>query len=322
MQNPAPRRTNRRLALLIATGDERQVDRTLMAARAVRHGHPDAAVAVVTDRPSHRLWRCGLFDIVVSSADEPDANVADCCRMAMDRGIFERAMMLDSHCRLRAEDVGPAFAALERAELAAPVGGDGLAYGLLMVRRSKAARALLQGWSDRIRSGAAPAEALDALMRKAAASDMAAALPGHWQPRAAAGPDDTPLVEVRRGDVSRLHAEMLNFALHRLLSGDLRRAAAIYARVALAAQPDLPQLGPERLVPHLAAGFRSRLPHLEGQNLDQLDELLRHAAVEDPAGNLLSIAALHLEMGQVKTAIAVLRMVYRMRFSKPAPLPS
>jgi hypothetical protein len=67
--------------------------------------------------------------------------------------------------------------------------------------------------------------------------------------------------------------------------------------------------------------FGTKLPRLGQPELAQLDALLHHAAREDPAGNLLGIAALHLEMGQVKTAIAVLRMVYHMRFRKPAPLP-
>ncbi|ANK80309.1 MAG: hypothetical protein TEF_05505 [Rhizobiales bacterium NRL2] len=321
MEMSETRRRNARLVLLTAVSDERQVDRTLMAAWSVRQRHPDAPIAVVTDRPGHRLWRSGLFNIVVSAADLPEANTADCCLLALERGIFDRALHLDSHCRLRADDVDPAFAALDKAEIAVAMDAEGPSSGIVMMRRTKQAAALLKGWSERIRAGMATGPGLDRVIRRAAANDMVAGLPEGWLPRPSGGEADVPLVEVRRGDVARLYAELLNFALHRLLSNDMKRAAAVYARVALAAHPDLPQLGSERLVAHISAMFGTKLPRLGQPELAQLDALLHHAAREDPAGNLLGIAALHLEMGQVKTAIAVLRMVYHMRFRKPAPLP-
>lgn len=319
MDQPTTRRTNRRLALLAATGGERQVDRTLMAAWAVRQRHPDAAVAVVTGAPSHRLWRTGLFNIVVSAgAGDPDFNPADCCLAALDKGVFERAVYLDSHCRLRSDNMNPAFAALDAADIALVRSGGSVSDGVLMLRRGAGARAALQDWSARMRAG----EAADVALAEAVGRAGAGSLPEDWYPRASRGEGDRPLVEVRRGDVSRLYAELLNFALHRLLSGDIKRAAAVYARVALATRPDLPQLGPERLLDHLDALFARRLPDMGTSGRKQLDELLHRVASEDPAGNLLAIAALHLEMGQVKTAIAVLRMIHRMHFDKPAPLPS
>ena len=42
---------------------------------------------------------------------------------------------------------------------------------------------------------------------------------------------------------------------------------------------------------------------------------------EETSGGTMGIAALHLDVGQVKTAVAVLRMIYKMKFNKPVPVP-
>ena len=74
-------------------------------------------------------------------------------------------------------------------------------------------------------------------------------------------------------------------------------------------------------MPHLRRRFPEKVGGFSAEGLKKLEEMLNHAAEGDPAGNLLAIAALHLEMDQPKTAVTVLRLISRMRFRKPVPVP-
>ncbi|WP_417517410.1 hypothetical protein [Minwuia sp.] len=328
MEQPATKRWNKRMVLMVANGDERQVDRTLMAAWSVRQRHPDAPIGIVTDKPTHRMWRTGLFNVVVSSADHPDATTAECVKMAMKREVFDRAVVFDSFCRLRAESILPVMELLKQSPVCFPARktdeGVRISGRLLALQRSEEALLFLDALADAQRQTPEdPTGALNRVISGGSLKDIVkfGALGGDWLPAVAASPDALPSVELRQGDVQRLYAEMLMFAMHRLVSSDLKRAATIYARVAITTNPDLPQLGAERLVAHMAEAFDEKVAGLSDRNRDQLRALLQHAACEDPAGNLLGIAALHLDVGQVKTAVAVLRMIYKMKFNKPVPVP-
>ncbi len=318
MQGPATKRQNDWVVLFVANSDEAQIDRTLMAAWSVRQHFRDLPIAVVTSRPTHRLWRTSVFNIVLSVADDDDANVAACCRRAMERGIADRAFYMDSHCRLRSDAVGSLMKPMIESD--ADVGllpeGGTIPDGVVGLRNSPGGLAFLDHWSARLGEG-------NGLPHLAEGSDRyrVVALRDAWQPVAVTKTGETPNVEVRQGNMRRLHAEMLIFALHRLVSGDLKRAATVYARVALRAEPDLVQLGAERLVPHLRQRFPEKVAGLTDDGLSKLDQMLAHAAKGDPAGNLLAIAALHLEMDQPKTAVTVLRLISRMQFKQPVPLP-
>lgn len=316
------------MVLFVANGDERQIDRTMMAAWSVRQKHADAPIAVVTDKPTHRLWRTGLFNVVISSADKPEATMAACVQMAMRREVFDRAIVLNSHLRLRSDSIVPVLDALDDSPVALAAAKtsegvrlSGLCYGL---RRSEEAQIFLDALEGaEAENDNDTAKAMNRVVGSGMLSGKVKfrALGTHWIPAVADDSGNLPALEIRRGDTRRLYAEMLMFAMHRLVSADMKRAATIYARVALSSRPDLPQLGAPRLVEHMSKAFEERAPEMSGRNRDQLRALLNHAAEEDPAGNLLGIAALHLEMGQMKTALAVLRMIYRLKFNKPVPVP-
>lgn len=317
------------MVLFVANGDERQIDRTMMAAWSVRQKHADAPIAVVTDKPTHRLWRTGLFNVVISSAEKPEATMAECVQMAMRREVFDRAVVLNSHLRLRADSILPTLDALDDSPVALPAAktGDGVRLSGLgyAIRRSEEAQIFLEALeAAEIENNGDTAAAMNKVVGSGMLSGKVKfrALGVGWIPAVARDPESLPALEIRRGDTRRLYAEMLMFAMHRLVSADMKRAATIYARVALSSRPDLPQLGAPRLVEHMSTTFQEKVPDMSGRNRDQLQALLNHAAEEDPAGNLLGIAALHLEMGQMKTALAVLRMIYRMKFNKPVPVPS
>lgn len=329
MEQPTTKRWNKRMVLFVANSDERQIDRTMMAAWSVRQKHPDAPIAVVTDKPSHRIWRTGLFNVVISSAEKPGANLAECVQMAMRREVFDRAVVLDSHLRLRAESILPILDALDESPvaLAAAKTGDGVRLSGLAfaLSRSEEAQIFLQALeAAEHENDGDTAQAMHKVVGSGVLSGAVKfrALGGAWIPAVAKAPNPLPALEIRRGDSRRLFAEMLMFAMHRLVSSDMKRAATIYARVAISSRPDLPQLGAPRLVEHMTTTFQAKVPDMSGRNQEQLQALLKHAAEEDPAGNLLGIAALHLEMGQMKTALAVLRMIYRMKFNKPVPVPN
>jgi len=328
MEQPTTKRWNKRLVLFVANDGERQIDRTMMAAWSVRQQHPDAPIAVVTNNPTHRLWRTGLFNVVISSKDQPQATHTECVRMAMRRDVFDRAVVLDSHLRLRADSIQPVLEALDEAPvgLAAAKTAEGVRLSGLIysVSRTEGGTAFL----DALAAAEGEHEgdtgkALNAVVSSGQLRGRAQfrAMGERWLPALARDTSNLPWLEIRRGDRKRLYAEMLMFAMHRLVSSDMKRAATIYARVALSSRPDLSQLGAERLVQHMAGAFQEKVPDMSGRNREQLQALLEHAAEEDPAGNLLGVAALHLEMGQVKTALAVLRMIYRMKFAKPVPVP-
>lgn len=320
MQTPETKRQNDWIVLFVANSDEAQIDRTLMAAWSVRQHFQDVPIAVVTSRPTHRLWRTAVFNIVISMADDPDASVATCCRRAMDRGIFERAFYVDSHCRLRTGAVGSMMKPLAQPGIDVallPAGPDQtLPDGIIGLHNSDGARAFLDQWAASLgEGGGLPAPGPGQPRFTAGIFDA------DWSPRRATDPKALPPVEIRRGEPRRVQAELLIFALHRLVSGDLKRAATVYARVALRAEPDLVQLGAERLVTHLRQRFPEKVGGFSPRGLGKLEDMLNHAAEGDPAGNLLAIAALHLEMDQPKTAITVLRLIERMRFRKPVPVP-
>jgi hypothetical protein len=328
MDQPTTKRWNKRMVMFVANSDERQIDRTMMAAWSVRQKHPDAPIAIVTDKPTHRIWRTGLFNVVVSSADNPGATMAECIQMAMRREVFDRAIVLNSHLRLRADSILPVLDTLDDSPVslaanktAEGVRLSGLAYA---VQRSDEAHIFLEAMEAAERENDGDT---GRAMNKVVGSGMLRgsvkfrALGADWIPAVASADSELPRLEVRRGDSRRLYAEMLMFAMHRLVSSDMKRAATIYARVAISSRPDLPQLGAPRLVEHMVTTFQDKAPDMSGRNREQLKALLDHAAEEDPAGNLLGIAALHLEMGQMKTALAVLRMIYRMKFAKPVPVP-
>jgi hypothetical protein len=248
--------------------------------------------------------------------------------MAMQREVFDRAVIMESHCRLRASSILPVIDALKLSPvcLAAAKSDAGVKVSsrLMALERSDAALTFLDALSSATNQSEGSLTAgLNRVVSSGALRGKVTfgALGREWLPEESRPGTALPAVEVRRGNVRRLYAEMLMFAMHRLVSSDMKRAAAIYARVALASRPDLPQLGAARLVEHMTRAFAERAPGMSGRNRDQLHALLKHAAEEDPAGNLLGIAALHLEMGQMKTALAVLRMVYTMRFNKPVPVP-
>lgn len=328
MEQPTTKRWNKRMVMFVANSDERQIDRTMMAAWSVRQKHPDAPIAIITDKPTHRLWRTGLFNVVVSSAETPGASMAECVQMAMRREVFDRAVILNSHLRLRAESILPMLDALEDSPVglaatktAEGVRLSGLAFAL---RRSDEAQIFLEALEAAERENDGDTRlAINQVVSSGVLSGSVKfrALGANWIPADATDPKNLPWLEIRHGDARRLYAEMLMFAMHRLVSADMKRAATIYARVAISSRPDLPQLGAPRLVEHMITTFQQKVPDMSGRNRDQLKALLNHAAVEDPAGNLLGIAALHLEMGQMKTAVAVLRMIYRMKFAKPVPVP-
>lgn len=329
MEQPATKRWNKRMVLFVANSNERQIDRTMMAAWSVRQKHPDAPIAVVTDTPTHRIWRTGLFNVVVSSADHPGATMGECVQMAMRREVFDRAVVLNSHLRLRAESILPILEALDdspvalaAARLPEGVRLSGLAFAL---KRSEEAQIFLEALETaEHENDGDTAKAINKVVSSGVLSGSVKfrALGHSWIPEVADDSKRVPALEIRRGDSRRLFAEMLMFAMHRLVSADMKRAATIYARVAISSRPDLPQLGAPRLVAHMDAAFQEKVPQMSGREREQLQALLNHAAQEDPAGNLLGIAALHLEMGQTKTALAVLRMIYRMKFNKPVPVPS
>lgn len=328
MEQATGKRRNKRMVVLVANSDERQIDRTMMAAWSIRQKHPDAPIAVVTSQPKHKIWRTGLFNVVISSDDAPDATPAECVLMAMRREVFDRAVVLDSHCRLRGDSILPVFGMLKETPicLAAARTADGVRLSSMVysIERSEPAQAFLEalGEAER-RNGGDSNAALQDVVRSRMMRDRVrfGALGAEWIPVPVTGKENLPNLEVRRGDAKRLYAEMLMFAMHRLVSSDMKRAATIYARVALSSRPDLPQLGAARLVEHMRDEFAEKSPKMSPQNREQLQDLLDHAAEEDPAGNLLGIAALHLEMGQLQTAVAVLRMVYTIKFQKPVPVP-
>jgi len=320
MQTPETKRQNDWAVLFVANSDETQIDRTLMAAWSVRQHFQDVPIAVVTSRPTHRLWRTAVFNIVISIADDPSANVATCCRRAMDRGIFERAFYVNSHCRLRTGAVGTMMKPLAQpgtdVVLLPAVDAQHFPDGIVGLSNNEGGRAFLDDWSASFGEGGGLPTAADG--QGGYTTDL---FDTTWSPAVATDPKALPAVEVRQGDPRRLQGEMLLFALHRLVSGDLKRAATVYARVALRAAPDLVQLGAERLVPHLRQRFPELVRGFSSDGLTKLEAMLAHAAEGDPAGNLLAIAALHLELGQPKTAITVLRLIDRMRFKKPVPVP-
>ncbi|MDF1735336.1 MAG: hypothetical protein P1U37_08645 [Minwuia sp.] len=320
MKTPETRRQNEWMVLFVANSDETQIDRTLMAAWSVRQHFQDLPIAVVTSRPTHRLWRTAIFNVVISVADDPDASVATCCRRAMDRDIFERAFYVNSHCRLRSGSVGTLMKPMAQPDidvtLLPSAGTEVMPDGILGLHNSDGGRAFLDDWAANLGEGGdLPSPDSDR------AGFTAAVFDSSWTPAIAADPKSLPAVEIRQGNARRLQGEMLLFALHRLVSGDLKRAATVYARVALRAEPDLVQLGSERLVPHLRRRFPEKVSGFSAEGLKKLEQMLNHAAEGDPAGNLLAIAALHLEMDQPKTAITVLRLIERMRFRKPVPVP-
>lgn len=320
MQTPETKRQNEWVVLFVANSDETQIDRTLMAAWSVRQHFRDVPIAVVTNRPTHRLWRTAVFNIVISMADDPSASVATCCRRAMDRDIFERAFYVNSHCRLRSGSVGTLMKPLAQpgidVTLLPSVGAETMPDGIVGLHSSDGGRAFLDRWAASLGEG-------DGLpvARGDDAGFVTGVFDSIWTPAVATDPKTLPAVEIRQGNARRLQGEMLLFALHRLVSGDLKRAATVYARVALRAEPDLVQLGSERLVPHLRQRFPEKVGGFSADGLKKLEEMLNHAAEGDPAGNLLAIAALHLEMDQPKTAVTVLRLISRMRFNKPVPVP-
>lgn len=318
MQGPETKRQNDWLVLLVANDDEAQIDRTLMAAWSIRKHFRDLPIAVVTNRPTHRLWRTSVFNIVLSIADDTDANIAACCRRAMERGVADRAFYMNSHCRLRSDAVGSLMKSMTDADADVGLLPDGgtMDDGVVGLRNSPGGLAFLDHWSASLGEGGG----LPRLPEGSGRYNVAT-LNDAWLPTVVTDPKMTPKIEIRQGNPQRLHAEMLVFALHRLVSGDLKRAATVYARVALRAEPDLVQLGAERLVQHLRQRFPEKVSGLTDDGLSKLDQMLGHAADEDPAGNLLAIAALHLEMDQPKTAVTVLRLISRMRFNKPVPLP-
>jgi len=328
MEQPTTKRWNKRLVLFAATGGEEDVDRTLMAAWSVRQKHPDAPIGVVTDNPTHKLWRTGLFNLVISSRDQPGANLADCTRIAMKREVFDRAIIMDSHCRLRAPSILPMIDLLKETPVSLAAArtdaGVRLSGLLFAIERSDEAMGFLDAWSGSLdHADGDLTGGLNHLINAGTLKDSVrfGALGETWIPEVARPDSPLPAIELRRGNKRRLHAEMLTFAMHRLVSSDMKRAATIYARVALDSRPDLPQLGAERLVEHMKTAFQEKVPGMSGGNREQLAALLAHAAKEDPAGNLLGVSALHLEMGQARTALAVLRMIYRMKFAKPVPVP-
>jgi|GEM_PF-2569355 len=328
MERAASKRTAKRMVAFVANSGETQIDRTMMAAWSVRQKHPDAPIAVITDKPTHKIWRTGLFNVVVSSEETPGASPAECVRMAMQREIFEKAVVLDSHCRLRADSIKPVLDLLKDSPicLAAARTADGVRLSGMVyaIERSEPGLEFLEalGAAER-RHGGDTNQAMQDVVRSRVMRDKVrfGALGAEWIPAPLRDKERPPRLEVRRGNARRLHAEMLMFAMHRLVSSDLKRAAAVYARVALSSRPDLPQLGAARLVDHMLAEFGERAANMSPHDREQLEALLNHAAEEDPAGNLLGIAALHLEMGQLKTAVAVLRMIYTMKFRKPVPVP-
>ncbi|MDF1720936.1 MAG: hypothetical protein P1U65_09700 [Minwuia sp.] len=318
MQGPTTKRKNDWVVLFVANSDEAQIDRTLMAAWSVRQHFKDLPIAVVTSRPTHRLWRTSVFNIVLSVADDPDANVATCCRRAMERDIAARAFYMDSHCRLRSDAVQSLMQPMTSSDADVGIlpGTAPMADGVIGLKNSPGGMAFLDHWAASIGEGnGLPGPPDGSAHYKVAALDPA------WHPIAVTDPKASPFIELRQGNTHRLYAEMLLFALHRLVSGDMKRAATVYARVALRAEPDMVQIGAERLVPHLRKRFPEKVSGLSDDGLSKLDQMLAHAAEEDPAGNLLAVAALHLEMDQPKTAVTVLRLINRMRFKKPVPLP-
>ncbi|WP_281017922.1 MULTISPECIES: hypothetical protein [unclassified Minwuia] len=320
MQTPETKRKNEWVVLFVANSDETQIDRTLMAAWSVRQHFTDVPIAVVTNRPTHRLWRTAVFNIVISMADDPSASVATCCRRAMDREIFDRAFYVNSHCRLRSGSVGTLMKPLAQpgidVTLLPSEGAEAMQDGIIGLHNSDGGRAFLDKWAASIgEGGGLPAAVGDNAGFTAGVFDSV------WTPEVATDPEKLPAVEVRQGNARRLQGEMLLFALHRLVSGDLKRAATVYARVALRAEPSLVQLGSARLVPHLRRRFPEKVSGIGAEGRKKLEEMLNHAAEGDPAGNLLAIAALHLEMDQPKTAVTVLRLISRMRFRKPVPVP-
>lgn len=320
MQTPETKRQNDWVALFVANSDETQIDRTLMAAWSVRQHFMDVPIAVVTNRPTHRLWRTAVFNIVISMADDPSASVATCCRRAMDRDIFERAFYVNSHCRLRSGSVGTLMKPLAQpgidVTLLPSESAEAMPDGVVGLRNSDGGRAFLDRWAASLGEGhGLPATRGDD------AGFVTGVFESIWTPAIATDPKSLPAVEIRQGNARRLQGEMLLFALHRLVSGDLKRAATVYARVALRAEPDLVQLGSERLVPYLRQRFPEKVGGFSADGLKKLEQMLNHAAEGDPAGNLLAIAALHLEMDQPKTAVTVLRLISRMRFNKPVPVP-
>ncbi|WP_416899335.1 MAG: hypothetical protein ACMVY4_06340 [Minwuia sp.] len=319
---------HKRVVLFVANSDERQVDRTLMAAWSVRQRHQDAPIGVVTTNPGHRLWRTGMFNMVISAAGLRQPTVADCLRLAMERGIFERAVYMDSFCRLRAKSILPVFEALDSSPvcLSAVRTDEGMRISgrLVAMARGEPTAAFLTALAPHQQeAGGDQDQALRALIQSGEMRPIVkfGALGETWVPGIPAKGAQPPPVEMREGNSRRLYAEMLMFAMHRLVSSDMKRAAIIYARVAIASNPELPQLGAQRLVPHMMQTFSLKVPDMSGGDRDRLELLVRHAAHEDPAGNLLGIAALHLDVGQVKTAIAVLKMIHTMKFEKPVPVP-